>query len=140
MTKGQLAEMLAPTYALLANVDPNEAYGALEPALKDIDLISAIQGSIWNALEKEKPGSADDLLDLVSKKLSKSKKFKAAKTTGKDEGAWIAMGLYLKLYAGVASGEAADLLETDEGQKLLERGFDLLGAHLAKELLRYAVG
>jgi hypothetical protein len=137
MTKNQLAEMVAPTYAVLANVDPNEAYSSLEPALKDIELITAIQGSIWGALEKEKSGAApEELLDLVAKKLSKSRKFKAAKTTGKDEGAWIAMGLYLRLYAGVASGEAADLLETDQGQKLLDRGFDLLGTHLAKELIR----
>jgi hypothetical protein len=136
MTKNQLAEMLAPTYALVANIDPNEAYTSLEPALKDVDLISALQGSIWTALEREKPGTPEAILDLVSKKLGKSRKFKAAKLTGKDEGAWVAMGLYLKLYAGVASGEAADLLETDAGQKLLERGFDLLGTHLAKELLR----
>ena len=136
MTKNQLAEMVAPTYALLANVDPNEAYTQLEPALKDVDLISAIQGAIWNALEREKPGTPDAILDLVAKKLGKPRKFRAAKVTGKDEGAWIAMGFYLRLYAGVASGEAADLLETDQGQKLLDRGFELIGTHLAKELLR----
>jgi hypothetical protein len=138
LTKNQLAEMIAPTYALLATVDPNEAYTSLEPALKDVDLISSLQGAVWNALQKEKGGGApsDAILDAVSKKLSKPRKFRAAKVTGKDEGAWIAMGLYLRLYAGTASGEAADLLETDQGQKLLDKGFELLGTHLAKELLR----
>src|SRR5688572_1631652 len=136
MTKGQLAEMIAPTYAVLATVDPNEAYSSLEPALKDVDLISALQRAIWSALEREKPGSPEAILDLISTNLTKQRKLRAAKVTGKDEGAWIAMGLYRRLYAGAASGEAADLLESDEGQKLLERGFDLLGAHLAKELLR----
>ena len=72
----------------------------------------------------------------MAKKLSKPRKFKAAKVTGKDEGAWIAFGLFLRLHAGVASGEAADLLETDRGQQLLDQGFALLGTHLAKELLR----
>ncbi len=136
LTKNQLAEMLAPTYAALASIDPNEAYTRLEPALKDIELIGAVQVAIWNALGKVRVEPSDALLDLVAKKLSKPRKFRAPSIGGKDEGPWTAMGIYFGLYAGVASGEAADLLETDEGQKLLDRGFDLLGAHLAKELLR----
>jgi hypothetical protein len=136
LTKNQLAEMLAPTYAALSTVDANEAYTLLEPALKDVDLIASVQNAIWSALEREKPGTPEALLDLVAKKLAKPRKFKAPKVTGKDEGAWIAFGLYLRLYAGVASGEAADLLETDAGQKLLDQGFSLLGTHLAKELIR----
>ncbi len=136
MTKNQLAEMLAPTYAVLSSIDPNEAFTRLEPALKDLDLISSVQNSVWTALEKAKAEPADALLDLVAKKLTKPRKFKAAIIPGKDEGAWIALGLYLSLFAGVASGEAADLLETDRGQQLLDRGFELLGLHLAKELIR----
>jgi hypothetical protein len=136
ITKNQLAEMLAPTYAVLSTIDPNEAYSRLEPALKDVDLITSLQGAIWDGLTRAKAESSEAILDAVAKKLAKTKKFKAAAVTGKEEGAWIAFGLYLSLYAGVASGEAADLLETDRGQELLERAFELLGNHLAKELLR----
>ena len=38
--------------------------------------------------------------------------------------------------AGVASGEARDLLDSPGGQALLRKGMARLGAHLAKELLR----
>ena len=136
LTKNQLAEMLAPTYAELSSIDPNEAYTSLEPALKDLELIEGVQTAIWNALVREKAEPSEVILDLVAKKLSKPRKFKAAKITGKNEGEWIAVGLYFSLFVGVASGEAADLLETDRGQQLLDRGFELLGTHLAKELLR----
>jgi hypothetical protein len=136
MTKQQLAEMLAPTYAILSSIDPNEAYTRLEPALKDVDLISGLQSAIWSGLTQAKADPPDVVLETVAKKMAKPRKFRAANVTGKYEGAWVAFGLYLSLYAGVASGEAADLLETDNGQKLLDRAFELLGAHLAKELLR----
>lgn len=137
MTKNQLTEMMAQTYAAVSKVDPNEAYTRLESSLKDLELIEAIQGVLWDAITESKPdASQEQILDLITKKQSKPRKFRAPKIAGKDEGAWVALGLYLDLYAGVASGEAADLLETDQGQKLLERGLDLLGAHLAKEVLR----
>lgn len=137
MTKNQLAEMMAPTYAAISQVDPNEAYTRLEPSLKDLELIEAVQSTLWRAITAAKPDATQEqILDLITKKQSKSRKFRPAKVTGKDEGAWVALGLYLDLYAGVASGEAADLLDTDQGQKLLDRGLDLLGEHLAKEVLR----
>jgi hypothetical protein len=53
-----------------------------------------------------------------------------------DEGAWVALSLHARRAAGIGSGEAADLLATPGGQRLLARGQVLAGQHLAAELLR----
>jgi hypothetical protein len=136
LTKNQLAEMIAPVYAKLSTIDPNEAYERLESSLKSVDLIEAVQIATWDALLGAKDGPPEQILDAVAKKLSKAKRFKPAVPARKDEGAWTALRSRLDLASGVATGEARDLLDTDQGRLLVDRGLELLGAHLAKELLR----
>lgn len=137
LTRAQLTEMLAPTYAKLKNIDPNEAYTRLESSLRQLELIEGLQQATWDALAKAKPDLDDQgRVDLVAKKLSKTRRYKPVTVKSADEGAFIALSVLIDRGAGVGSGEALDLLETPGGQKLLARGFGLIGAHLAKELLR----
>ncbi len=130
--------MLAPTYASAKNIDPNEAYGRLEAALKNsLGLIEGVQNETWRSVLEAKPNlESDALLDLCSTKMSRRKAYKALKPQRKDEGAFAALTIMMDYGAGVSSGEALDLLESPEGQQMLQRGYKLLGKHLAQEILR----
>ncbi|MCA9550878.1 MAG: hypothetical protein KC933_12665 [Myxococcales bacterium] len=137
VTRSALPELVAPTYAKLKNLDPNEAYQRLEQALRDLSLLDQIQQATWRAAEAEKAGMDEAaLVEHIAKRLAKNKKFKAAPMKSVDEGEWVALSVALDAGAGVASGEARDLLDSPGGQALLRKGMARLGAHLAKELLR----
>jgi hypothetical protein len=136
VTRTQLAEMLAQTYATAKNIDPNEAYTRLDASLKQLRLIEGIQRGIWSALEAKKPNlSPQELVELVAKKLDK-KKFKALKPKRAEEGPLAALTILIDMGAQVSSGEAMDLLDRAEGEKLLREGFRIIGAHIASEMLR----
>lgn len=129
--------MLAPTYAKLKNIDPNDAYRRLTSACRDYEWLDGLQQYTWEALKAARPEWEDEtIVDRVEKKLSKSRRYRAATWKAAEEGAWIAWSVLVDQGAGVASGEALDLIETPVGQQLLQTGFELVGAHLAKEMLR----
>lgn len=139
VTRTALPEMLAPTYAKVKNLDPNEAYARLELALADLRLLDNIQLAIWQSLEAERAGMDEPaMVAHLEKRLSrkKSKRFKPLTWRAKDEGALVALTVAFDRGAGVASGEAVDLLLSPGGQTLFDAGIALVGRHLAKELLR----
>lgn len=137
VTRTALPEMVAPTYAKLKNLDPNEAYERLTLSLNDTRLLEAIQLSVWRALDEEKAGMDEPaLITHLEKRLKKAKRFKPAPQKRADEGAWVAVTVAFDRGAGVASGEAVDLLLSPGGQELWQVGLRRLGEHLAKELLR----
>jgi hypothetical protein len=137
VTRSVLAEMLSQTYAAAKNIDPNEAYTRLDVALKDLKLIEGVQNAIWAAAVAAKPKLDDSaLVDLLAKRLDKAKRFKAFKPKRAESGPLAAWTVLVDAGAGYSSGEARDLLYTDEGEKLLAAGFKLIGAHLASEMLR----
>lgn len=137
LSRAQLVEMMTPSYAKAKNLDPNDAYRRLENALRDLELIEGLQYATWHALEDQLEDEAPEaIVERVRKKMVKKKRFKAATWKTTDEGAWTALGILIDRGAGVASGEALDLLETDAGQKLLDDGLAQAGRHLAKELTR----
>lgn len=129
--------MVTPTYAKAKNLDLNDAYVRLEDALRDLELIEGLQYTTWDALVANHEDETEtQIVERVRKKLGKKKRYKAAAWRSKDDGAMVALAILIDRGAGRSSGEALDLLETDAGQKLLEQGFVLMGAHLAKELVR----
>jgi hypothetical protein len=137
VTRTHLAEMLAQTYATSKNIDPNEAYTRLDTSLKQLRLIEGIQKATWSALETKKPDLAPDaLVELVAKKLERPKKFKAYKPKRSEEGPLAALTILIDMGASFATGEAMDLLDSPEGEKLLREGFRAIGNHLAGEMLR----
>ena len=137
VTRNQLAEMFAPTYARARNIDPNEAYTRLEVALRDLRLIEGLQQAAWRGLRTRKPALDDGaILDVVSTKLAKRRQYKPVPSGRSSEGAIAALIVLVDLAAGVGSGESYDLIESPEGELLLARGFELTGGHLAGELLR----
>src|SRR5688500_16061306 len=87
LTRGQLAEMVAPTYAELRNVDPNEAAELLIEALREVRLIDGLQRETWQALRDKQPKLDEAaLLDKIAAKLTKGRRFKALKGRGPNEG------------------------------------------------------
>lgn len=137
LTKGLAAEMLAPTYAELRDVDLNEAAERCDAASRHLPLLEGLQRETWTALAAARANLDDErLLDKVSDKLAKNKRWQPIKKKRSDEGPLYAVVVQIDSAAGVSSGEAYSLLESPEGHRLLERGIAVLGAHFAKELLR----
>ena len=137
VTRTALPEMLAPTYAKLKNLDPNEAYSRLEVGLGRMPLLDSIQQAIWRGLDEERAGLDEaQMVAHLEKRLEKKKRLRAASWRAADEGVWVAVSIALDEGAGVASGEARDLLASPGGQELLQKGLRKLGVHIAKELLR----
>jgi hypothetical protein len=133
-TRIRLAEMLAPTYAGLRNVDLNEAYGRLEEAFALLRLIEGVQLGFWRALTDDSDQDDASVVERVGKRMYKRQRYAAFKPKKKDEGPIAALTILMDEGAGLSSGEAFDLLETEEGQRMLELGFRVIGAHLAKQV------
>ena len=137
MNRERLTEMLAPTAAKLRNLRLDDAYHRVFEALRDPGFLVELQTSIWEGLEAERPDETETArLDRVEKRGQRPRRYKAATIRSSDEGAWTAFSIWLDQSANMASGEAVDLLATDEGQRILRRGQALIGRHLARELLR----
>jgi hypothetical protein len=136
VTKRALAEMLAHTYADSKNMDPNDAYLEVEQGLSDLRLVEGLQNALWNALVEAKPKlDPNELIDLAGKKVDKRRSFRALKAARADQPSLAALVIALGRSSS-SSGEAVDLLETKEGQKLLDRGIRVAGDLLAKAILK----
>lgn len=138
VTRSVLAEMLSQTYAAVKDIDPNDAYERLDAALKsDLRLIEGVQQAIWaSAIEKKPKLDDSSLVDLLSKRLDKPKRIKAFKPKRADTGAMAAWAVLVDAGSGYSTGDARDLLYTEQGEKLLAAGFKMIGEHLASEMLR----
>jgi hypothetical protein len=137
VTRHALAEMLAHTHAAQQNIDPNAAYLELETALADVRLIGGIQLAMYQAMLAARPKlDANALVELVGKKTDKRRSFRALKVARADQSALAALSIAIGSKSGTISGEAWDLLETAEGQKLLDRGLRVAGEGLALAILK----
>lgn len=139
VTRTALPEMITPTYAKLRNLDLPEAYERLYVALGDLRLLDQVQLAVWAGLEGQKAGMDEpQLVAHLEKRMLKkqTKRFKPAVWRAQQEGDYVALSVAFDRAAGVASGEAADLLHSPVGQELFRNGLASLGKHVAKELLR----
>ena len=136
MTRTQLARMLTETYALARNIDLDESYHRLETALGNLRLIQGLQDGVWKGMHEIREGTESaKLIDRAAKRLERRKKFKAIRIRHKDEGSWAAVTILIDMSSGFSTGEAIGMLDTPEGGKLLEQGFEFLGHALAKTLV-----
>jgi hypothetical protein len=137
LTRNVVAEMLTPSYAHARNVDLNEAALRLVDATRDVRLLAGIQEGTWLGLREKKPKLEDDeILELVLKKLERTKRFKAFKAPAKEQGGAAAVLVLADVAANMASGDAAALIDSADGARYLEAGFRAFGRHFADELLR----
>ena len=137
LTRNRLAQLLTETYAKARNVDPNEAYARLDEALKGLRLIRGLQNATWIAMQDIRPDlPPDKLVARAESALSRRKNFKAFRIRRNEEGAFAAVTILIELGAGVSTGEALGLLETDEGEALLHSGFQVIGRHLASVMIK----
>jgi hypothetical protein len=136
ITKTQLARMLSETYALARNIELDEAYQRLETSLRQLKLIEGLQSGIWRGMHNIKPESdSHKLVERAAKRLQRRKNFKAIRIRNQQEGAWAAMTVLIDMHAGFSTGEAIGLLDTAEGEALLQKGFEFIGHEIAKTLV-----
>jgi hypothetical protein len=135
VTRKDLALLIAPTYAVSANVDFEEAHERMERAVASQRLVEQIYGGISAALaERKGPRTTEDaLLDDLSAGVQKRRsRVKAAPLTP----AIAAVMVLLNLELGYAPEMMRDALENPKGRSLLEEGLRALGAHLLGQLIK----
>ncbi len=137
VTRARLAEMIGPTYGEIRNLDLNESWERMDTALRDLRLIESVQLAIWYSLEDRRPElEPTTLVAKAETQTRKRKQWKPATRRRKDEGAWVALTVRIDEAAGVSSSEALSLLDTPEGEALLDRGLVLIADHLAAQMIK----
>ncbi len=137
VTKGNLATVLAPTYAAAQSVDEEDAHERLVEALEDArlrdDLYAGLLGAVREKLGKGGQAEGDALLDRLSKGIAKrAGRVAAAPLPPAIAAVIVRVNLLLEL-APKAMGAA---LETEKGRAVMAEGFLALGRHLVAELAR----
>jgi len=135
VTRADLALLVAPTYAAALSVDEDEAHERLVQALGRAEVVEDLYRGISAGLAaaQGKRTTEDALMDKLSAGLqARRSKAKAAPATP----ALSAVMVRLNLEIGLAPQQMRDMLASDKGRAMLEKGLEELGAHLVKVLLR----
>ncbi len=135
VTRADLALLVAPTYAEVVGVEPDEAHDRVARALEAPDILADLLRSISTALEPLARGGAD--VDTLVDKLSKGVEKRRGRVKGLPASpALVALMVRLNLALGLAPESMRATLESDKGRQLLEQGLLALGAHLVKALVK----
>ncbi len=135
LTRGDLARLLAPTYAAALSVDEEEALERLGRALERPEVAEDLYLGISVALAEAKgPRTTEDaLVDKLSAGVQARRwRMRPAPATP----ALSAVMVRLNLEIGLAPEPMRATLAAGKGQALLEEGLRQLGAHLVKELVK----
>lgn len=135
LTRGDLARLLAPTYAVALSVDEEEALERLRRALERPGVAEDLYRGISAALaEARGPRTSEDaLVDKLSAGVqARRSRAKPAPATA----ALSAVLVRLNLDIGLAPEPMRATLAAGKGRALLEEGLHQLGAHLVAELLK----
>jgi hypothetical protein len=135
LTRGDLALLLAPTYAQALSVDEEEALERLRRALERPQVAEDLYRGISAALVATQGArtSEDALVDRLSAGVqARRSRAKPAPATP----ALSAVLVRLNLEIGLAPEPMRATLAAGKGQALLEEGLRQLGAHLVKDLLK----
>lgn len=135
VTRGDLAVLVAPTYAAALSVDEEEALERLRRALERPEVADDLYRGLSAALADAKgPRTSEDaLVDRLSAGVqSRRARVRPAPSTP----ALSAVLVRLNLEIGLAPEPMRGTLAAGKGRALLEEGLRQLGAHLVKELLK----
>lgn len=135
LTRGDLALLLAPTYAAALSVDEEEALERLRRALERPEVAEDLYRGISSALAEAKgPRTSEDaLVDKLSAGVqARRSRAKPAPATP----ALSAVLVRLNLEIGLAPEPMRATLAGGKGQALFEEGLRQLGVHLVKDLLK----
>lgn len=135
LTRGDLALLLAPTYASARAVDEDEARERLSRALAVPAALGDVYRGISAALADAKgPRTGEDaVMDKLSAHVAARRaRAKAAAVTPAVSAALVRLDLEL----GLAPEALRATLASEKGAALLEAGLRALGAHLVKDLLK----
>jgi hypothetical protein len=133
--RGDLARMLAATYAKASQVDPELAEERLARALSNPRVLDEVYAGLSTALAEAKgPRTSDDeLIDRLSAGVQARRgRVRAAELTP----AVSAVLVLLNLEIGEAREMMRGALQGEKGRALLEDGLRSIGRHLVKELVR----
>ena len=133
LTRADLAELIAPTYARETGIGPELALERTTRALKATSLVNKLYDAISPALvTAQGERSEDKLMDALSKAVVKrSSKIKAAPATPQLS----AVIVLLNVELGLAPDAMRATLESGKGGELLKQGFAALGKHLVEHLV-----
>jgi hypothetical protein len=135
LPRGDLARVLAPTYAKAAQVDPEEADDRLQRALGLQRIADEVYGGISAALAAARGArtSEDEQMDKLSAGVQKRRsRVRSAELTPAVSAVLVSINLEL----GYAPEMMRDALRGEKGAALLQQGVRELGAHLVRELVR----
>ena len=135
LTRGDLAVLIAPTYAAAISVDEEEALERLRRALERPGVADDLYRGLSAALaEARGPRTSED---AVIDKLSAGVQARRARVKpAPGTPALSAVLVRLNLEIGLAPEPMRATLAGGKGQVLLEEGLRQLGTHLVKELLK----
>jgi len=133
LTRADLADLLAPTYAREGNVSEELAHERMARALKSSGVPDRLYAAISTALVSAQGSKTQDaVMDALSKAVPKRcGKIGAAPSTP----ALSAVTVLLNIELGLAPGDLRSTLESDKGRVLLDRGFRALGKYLVEQLI-----
>ena|SRR5512147_2385803 len=135
LTRADLAQLVAPSYAESLGVDEEEARERVARALERPGVADDLYRGISAALaEARGPRTSEDaLLDKLSAGVEQHRaRARAAPATP----ALAAVMVRLNLEIGLAPESMRATLEAGKGRAILEEGLRALGAHLVRHLLK----
>jgi len=135
ISRKDLAQIVAPTYAASADIDLEEACGRMRRALGDQRLAAELYGGLTAALAEmtRLRAGADELIDNLSAGISKRRaRVKAAPMTPEISTAMVTLNLAL----GYAPESMRAAVESERGRALAAAGMRELGTHLLRELIK----
>lgn len=135
LTRADLVQLLAPTYAQARGVDGEEAVERLARALGVPAILDDLYRGVSAGLAQAKgPRTTEDAL---MDKLSAAVPARRARARPVPETPGLSAVLVrIDLELGLAADAMRGMLETPKGRALLEDGLRAVGTHLVKELLR----
>jgi hypothetical protein len=135
-TRAVVVAKLMPTYALAHEIDEEEAAQRLDAALAGA-LLPSLLSSAWSSIKgSTKRLDEAGLLEKVAGTL-RDRPLRPGRTATLNP-AWSAFLVLADLHAGTASDAARKVLETEQGQKLVDAGLAEVGRYLGAELTRGA--
>jgi hypothetical protein len=136
LTRADLVELLASTYATASGVDEELARERLQQAFSSADsLLEDLYDAIGETLSAERGPrqTEDEQLDRMGKNIPKRLR---RPRPAAESPALSALLVQIDLAAGLAPERMRAMLESDKGRALLAQGLRQLATHLVAELLR----
>lgn len=140
MTLGVLAEQLAPSYAVAVNRLPGEVLDEIRSGLREANLHLPVLEAMWKAMGQLRPrldqtALLEKLASAMTRTASGPRPMAAEERVRNGMNTLFA---FVDVNVGRASETARAVLESQEGQRMLQKSVDVTGRFLADRVLASA--